>query len=424
METRRLGSSGPAVSALGLGCMGMSDAYGPADRSESLATLHAALDAGITLFDTGDFYGSGGNELLLGEAFTGVPRNRYQLSVKFGGLRDPNGGWGPVDGRPASIRNFLAYSLKRLRVDYIDVYRAARLDPTVPIEETIGALSDCVQMGWIRYVGLSEVGAETLRRAHVVHPIADLQIEYSLLTRDIESAILPTCRELGIGITAYGVLSRGLLSGFRINGDQDVPRSNAQVPRRQSEVQSCHRGGPPHDRLGHRRDNDRVGNCVGTCARSRRCSSRRRPPPPAVVRGYEQLETHSYERRFERVRAHRSNGCSPRSTISRSHARAARQRTCTGHEVLMIETFDAIVIGAGQAGPALATKLVGTGLSVAVVERKLGLAHLHSVGDHKPRRAVDFGVVASTSVKVDLTARKVDIGSVPTSWFLVSANGH
>lgn len=232
METRRLGSSGPAVSALGLGCMGMSDAYGPADRSESLATLHAALDAGITLFDTGDFYGSGGNELLLGEAFTGVPRNRYQLSVKFGGLRDPNGGWGPVDGRPASIRNFLAYSLKRLRVDYIDVYRAARLDPTVPIEETIGALSDCVQMGWIRYVGLSEVGAETLRRAHVVHPIADLQIEYSLLTRDIESAILPTCRELGIGITAYGVLSRGLLSGFRINGDQDF---RAQMPRFQGD---------------------------------------------------------------------------------------------------------------------------------------------------------------------------------------------
>jgi pyridoxine 4-dehydrogenase len=212
--------------------MGMSDAYGPADRSESLATLHAALDAGITLFDTGDFYGSGSNELLLGEAFTGVPRHRYELSVKFGGLRDPNGGWGPVDGRPASIKNFLAYSLKRLRVDFIDVYRPARLDPAVPIEDTIGALSDCVQMGWIRYVGLSEVGAETLRRAHAVHPIADLQIEYSLLTRDIESAILPTCRELGIGITAYGVLSRGLLSGFRLNGDRDF---RAQMPRFQGE---------------------------------------------------------------------------------------------------------------------------------------------------------------------------------------------
>src|SRR5271163_1473834 len=150
METRQLGRTGPEVSALGLGCMGMSDAYGPADRSEGLATLHAALDAGITLFDTGDFYGSGSNELLLGEAFAGVPRNQYQLSVKFGSLRDPNGGWGPMDGRPASIKNFLAYSLKRLRVDYIDVYRAARLDPTVPIEETVGALSDCVQMGWIR----------------------------------------------------------------------------------------------------------------------------------------------------------------------------------------------------------------------------------------------------------------------------------
>jgi pyridoxine 4-dehydrogenase len=212
--------------------MGMSDAYGPADRSESLATLHAALDAGITLFDTGDFYSSGGNELLLGEAFTGIVRNRYQLSVKFGGLRDPNGGWGPVDGRPASIKNFLAYSLKRLRVDYIDVYRPARLDPAVPIEETIGALSDCVQMGWIRYVGLSEVGAETLRRAHAVHPIEDLQIEYSLLTLEIETEILPTCRELGIGITPYGVLSRGLLSGFRLNGDQDV---RAQMPRFQGD---------------------------------------------------------------------------------------------------------------------------------------------------------------------------------------------
>ena len=296
METRRLGSSGPAVSALGLGCMGMSDAYGPADRSESLATLHAALDAGITLFDTGDFYGSGGNELLLGEAFTGVPRNRYQLSVKFGGLRDPNGGWGPVDGRPASIRNFLAYSLKRLRVDYIDVYRAARLDPTIPIEETIGALSDCVQMGWIRYVGLSEVGAETLRRAHVVHPIADLQIEYSLLTRDIESAILPTCRELGIGITAYGVLSRGLLSGFRINGDQDF---RAQMPRFQgdeSEVQSCRRGGAPRDGLGHGRNHDRVGNCVGTCARFRHCASGRGPAAPTADRGDQQLETRSFQR--------------------------------------------------------------------------------------------------------------------------------
>jgi aryl-alcohol dehydrogenase-like predicted oxidoreductase len=232
METRQLGSTGPAVSALGLGCMGMSEAYGPADRSESLATLHAALDAGITLFDTGDFYGSGSNEMLLGDAFTGVPRSQYQLSVKFGSLRDPNAGWGPVDGRPVSIKNFLAYSLKRLRVDYIDIYRPARLDPTIPVEETIGALSDCVQMGWIRYVGLSEVGAGTLRRAHAVHPIADLQIEYSLLTRDIESAIRPTCRELNIGITAYGVLSRGLLSGFRLNGDQDF---RGQMPRFQGD---------------------------------------------------------------------------------------------------------------------------------------------------------------------------------------------
>ena len=232
METRQLGSTGPIVSAFGLGCMGMSDVYGPADHSESAATLHAALDAGITLFDTGDFYGSGSNELLLGEAFAGVPRHQYQLSVKFGSLRDPNGGWGPTDGRPASLKNFLAYSLKRLRVDYIDIYRPARLDPAIPIEETIGALSECVQMGWIRYVALSEVGTETLRRAHAVHPIADIQTEYSLLTRDIEGAILPTCRELGIGITAYGVLSRGLLSGFRRNGHQDF---RAHMPRFQGD---------------------------------------------------------------------------------------------------------------------------------------------------------------------------------------------
>lgn len=213
MERRTLGPQGPEVSAIGLGCMGMSDLYGPADRGESLATIAAALAGGITLLDTGDFYGMGHNELLIGEALRDVPRERVQLSVKFGALRDPDGGWGPYDGRPAAVKNFLAYSLRRLGVDHIDIYRLARLDPAVPIEDTVGAIADMVKAGHVRHVGLSEVGAETIRRAASVHPISDLQIEYSLLSRDIEGEILPTCRQLGIGVTAYGVLSRGLLSG-------------------------------------------------------------------------------------------------------------------------------------------------------------------------------------------------------------------
>jgi aryl-alcohol dehydrogenase-like predicted oxidoreductase len=222
MKHRKLGSAGPLVSAIGLGCMGMSDAYGPADRTESIATIRAALDEGITLIDTGDFYASGRNEMLIAEALNGVARERYQLSVKFGGLRDPAGGWGPMDGRPEAVRNYLAYSLRRLNVDHIDIYRMARLDKSVPIEDTMGVLADCVQKGWIRHIGLSEVGADTIRRAAAVHPVADLQIEYSLLSRGIEDAILPTCRELGIAITAYGVLCRGLLCGhWRPNGTSD-----------------------------------------------------------------------------------------------------------------------------------------------------------------------------------------------------------
>jgi aryl-alcohol dehydrogenase-like predicted oxidoreductase len=193
--------------------MGMSDLYGPADRAESLATIRAALDAGVNLLDTGDYYGMGHNEMLLAEALAGVPRDRYLLSVKFGALRDPGGAWLGYDGRPAAARNFVAYSLRRLRTDFIDVYRLGRLDPAVPIEETVGAIAQLVEQGHVRHVGLSEVGAETLRRAHAVHPIADLQIEYSLLSRGIEAAILPACRELGVAITAYGVLSRGLLAG-------------------------------------------------------------------------------------------------------------------------------------------------------------------------------------------------------------------
>jgi aryl-alcohol dehydrogenase-like predicted oxidoreductase len=193
--------------------MGMSGMYGPADRAESVATVHAALDAGITLLDTGDFYGMGHNEMLLGEALKGVARDRYQVSVKFGAQRDPAGGWIGFDGRPAAVKTALAYSLQRLGLDHIDVYRPARLDPNVPVEDTIGAIADMVKAGFVRHIGLSEVGAETLRRAAAVHPICDLQIEYSLISRGIEERVLPTARELGVAITAYGVLSRGLISG-------------------------------------------------------------------------------------------------------------------------------------------------------------------------------------------------------------------
>ena len=213
MIRRNLSSTGPRVSEFGLGCMGMSGMYGPADRAESLATLHAALDAGITLLDTGDFYGMGHNELLIREGLASRNRDELLLSVKFGALRDPAQGWGGYDARPAAVKNFLAYSLQRLGVDHIDIYRPARLDPNVPIEDTVGAIGDMIKAGYVRYVGLSEVGASTLRRAQAVHPICDLQIEYSLASRGIEAGILPACRELGIGVTAYGVLSRGLISG-------------------------------------------------------------------------------------------------------------------------------------------------------------------------------------------------------------------
>ncbi|MFD7980127.1 aldo/keto reductase [Streptomyces sp. NPDC059071] len=216
LPTRALGSTGPRVSALGLGCMGMSALYGEADRAESIATIHAALDAGVTLLDTGDFYGMGHNELLINEALRTAPaaaREQALTSVKFGALRTIEGGFTGYDGRPAAVKNFAAYSLQRLGTDHIDVYRIARVDPDVPIEETVGAIAELVESGHVRHIGLSEVGADTLRRAAAVAPIADLQIEYSLISRGIEDTILPTARELGIGVTAYGVLSRGLISG-------------------------------------------------------------------------------------------------------------------------------------------------------------------------------------------------------------------
>src|SRR6476469_928546 len=227
----RLGEHGPDVSRVGLGCMGMSGMYGPAEREESIATIHAALDAGINLLDTGDFYGMGHNEMLVGEALSTRNRDDAVISVKFGAQRGPDGGWLGYDARPAAVKTALAYSLQRLRVDHIDVYRPARLDPNVPIEETVGAIADMVKAGYVRYIGLSEVGAATVRRAHAVHPIVDLQIEYSLISRSVERTILPTLRELGIAVTAYGVLSRGLLS----ERAADIARTRSRFPRFQGE---------------------------------------------------------------------------------------------------------------------------------------------------------------------------------------------
>ena len=234
MDKRKLGATGPQVSALGLGAMGMSGMYGPADRQESLATIRAALDAGVNLIDTGDFYGMGHNEMLIGEALKGVPRDQVIVSVKFGAQRDPAGHFLGLDLRPQAVKTWLAYSLQRLGLEYIDIYRPARLDPHVPIEDTVGAIVEMVKAGYVRHVGLSEIGAETLRRAAAVHPIADLQIEYSLISRGIEDAILPTARELGVAITAYGVLSRGLISGHWRKGNLSAGDFRAMSPRFQA----------------------------------------------------------------------------------------------------------------------------------------------------------------------------------------------
>jgi len=213
VRIRTLGTNGPPVSEIGLGAMGMSDLYGPADDDESIATIRAALEAGVTLIDTGDFYGNGHNEMLIGRALQGRAREQAVISVKFGALRAPDGSWLGHDGRPGAVKSSLTYTLRRLGIDHVDIYRPARVDTAVPIEDTVGAISEMIQAGYVRQLGLSEAGADTIRRAHAVHPVADVQLEYSLLSRGIEEHILPVTRELGIAVTAYGVLARGLISG-------------------------------------------------------------------------------------------------------------------------------------------------------------------------------------------------------------------
>jgi aryl-alcohol dehydrogenase-like predicted oxidoreductase len=234
MESIILGSDGAVVSRVGLGLMSMSGIYGPADDSGSIATIRAALDAGITLLDTGDFYGMGHNEMLLRDALRGVRRGSVFIQVKFGGQRDPRGAFIGHDASPNAVKNSLAYSLQRLGTDHVDLYQPARLDPRVPIEDTVGAIAEMIEAGFVRYLGLSEMGAATIRRAHAVHPVTALQIEYSLMSRGIEAQILPTVRELGIGVTAYGVLSRGLLSAASAREiGPDDPR--ARFPRFRAE---------------------------------------------------------------------------------------------------------------------------------------------------------------------------------------------
>lgn len=232
MQTRPLKNANTRLPALGLGCMGMSDFYGNANQEESLATINQAIEADMTLLDTGDFYGMGRNELLIREVLKIWPRDKVFIAVKFGALRDPSGQFAGFDGSPAAVRNFLAHTLTRLGTDYVDLYQPARVDPAVPIEDTVGAINDMREAGYVRHIGLSEAGPDTIRRAHAETPISWLQIEYSLLSRGIEQAILPTCRERDIAISAYGVLSRGLLSGhWQPRGNSDARDFRSHLPR-------------------------------------------------------------------------------------------------------------------------------------------------------------------------------------------------
>ncbi len=231
MQTLRLGRNGPTVSAFGLGCMGMSGGYGPADDKESIATIHAALEAGITMIDTGDFYGMGHNEMLIRDALKGGKREQAFVAVKCGAMRAPDMKFIGDDGRPNAIKNFLAYSLRRLGTDYIDLYQPSRIDPAVPIEDTIGAVAEMVKAGYVRHIGVSEASARTVRRAHATHPIAALQIEYSLFSRGIETETLPVLRELGIALVAYGVLAGGLISDRAEAAKNAASEIRARKPR-------------------------------------------------------------------------------------------------------------------------------------------------------------------------------------------------
>ena len=212
MEKRTLGKDGLIVSALGLGCMGMSDFYGPGDDAESIAAIHKAMDSGVTFFDTADIYGIGRNEELVGRAIRDR-RDKVVIATKFGNVRKGDGGWVGINGRPEYVRSACEASLKRLGIDTIDLYYQHRVDPATPIEETVGAMAELFREGKIRHLGLSEASPATIRRAHAVHPITALQTEYSLWSRDVEAEILPTCRDLGIGFVAYSPLGRGFLAG-------------------------------------------------------------------------------------------------------------------------------------------------------------------------------------------------------------------
>jgi len=224
VKTRLLGASGPEVSALGLGCMGMSEFYGTADRAESIATIHKAIDEGCTFLDTADMYGSGHNEKLVGEALHGR-RDRVVLATKFGNMRGPGGSFLGVNGSPEYVRKCCDESLERLGVDVIDLYYQHRVDPNVPIEETIGAMTELVREGKVKHLGMSEAAPETIRRAVKVHRIAALQTEYSLWSRDPEDGLLDLCRELGIGFVAYSPLGRGFLTG-QFRKFEDIPEGD------------------------------------------------------------------------------------------------------------------------------------------------------------------------------------------------------